>query len=77
MKERITPEVGDVWIVEETNVSFYIEGVEEDVIIALQSVGKMLLHEIMIDTEVLHKHCTYLGKSKANINDLFKTENEE
>lgn len=26
---------------------------------------------------VFHKRATYLGKSKANINDLFKTENEE
>ena len=77
MSKQRKPQVGDVWIVEETNASFYIEGVEEDVIIALQAVDKMLLYEIMIDTEVLHKHCTYLGKSKANINDLFKTENEE
>jgi hypothetical protein len=27
--------------------------------------------------KMMSKDCKYLGKSKANIDDLFKTENEE
>lgn len=67
------PEVGDVWGINNSTVKLYTEIVEEDIIIALQTDDTFhILNEIMVDKEVLNKHCQYLGKSKANIEQLFE-----
>ena len=71
------PEVGDVWGVNGSTIKFHIETVEEDIVMALQADDTFhILNEIMVDKEVLNKHCQYLGKSKANINDLFEVRDE-
>lgn len=77
MKEHIAPEVGDV---------FYSEHFQNKIIITHKckmkdnSVAFVLFNGIRcwVDFETwITADCKYLGKSKVNINDLFKTENEE
>ena len=75
-KERITPEVGDVFqSTEDKDVRLHITGKNKDGLEALVSNKREVWD---IDTWYFDKdYYTYLGKSKANIDDLFKTENEE
>ena len=78
-----TPEVGDVWEYMEDEL-LYIEKViyirentyQCESILKDKYTGDIRFFFLpMFDT--LQKHFTYLGKSKVNIDDLFKTENEE
>lgn len=76
---KLKPEVGDIWedkngykvLIVKTMFS-YAEGVSENYI-----------HRLIFKSGFGTKkddnfdECDYLGKSKANIDDLFKTENEE
>lgn len=70
------PEVGDVWINIETKAKFvvldFIKSSEDFVMFNQQTKCTKLLDL----RENLPRQFKYLGKSKANINDLFKTENE-
>lgn len=77
-----TPEVGDIWKDNNTKKPIYVFGIyktswgeyvcwcyywEKELELISENVGKKLFLQ----------NYTYLGKSKVNINDLFKTENEE
>lgn len=68
-KDRI-PQVGDVWISTKTNKKIYITGLGNHVYVVSDS--GVASSRWYCDFNKLY---TYLGKSKANINDLFKTEN--
>lgn len=79
-KDRI-PEVGDVWIdgynrkVLVADVYDLINnGYAECIAIDIFRPGILKSFSIPFDE---FQFLNYLGKSKANINDLFKTENEE
>ena len=76
MKEHITPEIGDVFQSnEDKDVRLHITGKNNVGFEAVVSDRKEIWD---IDSWYFdEKYYTYLGKSKANINDLFKTENEE
>ena len=67
-----TPEVGDVW--ERDGIKNHITDVE-----SYKEGGTVFyttgFKSNFVSIEFFIKHFTYLGKSKANINDLFKTEN--
>ena len=84
MSKDRTPEKSDVWLIDSRkivvkqieDVSDFFEGVIKDALYCLEDYGHR------IDTHWYHPKKlkakgTYLGKSKANIDDLFKTENEE
>lgn len=73
-----TPEVGDVWIHDRN----------ENIRHLIVDAGILLVHTVSLgykkhlignpyDADTFTREFTYLGKSKVNINDLFKTENEE
>lgn len=69
-----TPEVGDVWIDTETDRIYHITLVENDIIwfaMIYECSGMQVFWEKL---DMFCKDCKYLGKSKANIDDLFKTE---
>ena len=71
--EHITPEVGDV---------FESKFVRYMVLIGTEAYTHCLVDDDGLEirnipTFYLIEKCKYLGKSKANINYLFKTENEE
>lgn len=68
------PEVGDVWEYEDGYRVHVFD--TEEMICALAMVKGGLCYEGFKERKFLERH-KYLGKSKANINDLFKTENEE
>ena len=75
-KDRI-PEVGDVYKDLETDRVYHITLVENDIVwfaLITKYSGIQVFWQIWNN---FRKDCKYLGKSKANINDLFKTENEE
>ena len=76
MKEHITPEVGDVFqSVVDTDIRIYIIDKHKNWYEILVSDKREVWD---INEWVYWKDdYTYLGKSKANIGDLFKTENEE
>ena len=80
-KEHITPEVGDVWIYDEDNKKYLIVeiGRKEDVFFGWVD-GILGLSESFKKTwfrkDKFPQVANYLGKSKANIDDLFKTERE-
>lgn len=65
------PEVGDVWENKTGRLRVYITKVDVWGIIGISSSGAAVSKNMYH----LEKY-TYLGKSKANIEDLFKTENE-
>ena len=68
------PEVGDVWLNEANfNVNVFAVSVN---ICAFYVFNNNIWAGEFTKEEFLKTH-TYLGKSKANIKDLFKTENEE
>ena len=75
MSKDRTPEVGDVWEYQEK--LYHISAITERLVEVwcLSSDDIIRKHKWVARS---FKACfTYLGKSKANINDLFKTENEE
>ena len=81
-KEHITPEVGDVWIYAEDKEKYLLvkEDRKEDMFDGWLD-GILGVREDFKKTWWFRKDkfpqvAAYLGKSKANINDLFKTENE-
>jgi len=72
-----TPEVGDVWQSVESGVIFILTAKDkyfDNMWHSMANDGRTRIIEV-------YKHffetSRYLGKSKANIDDLFKTENEE
>ena len=76
-----TPEVGDVWIDGYKRKIFVADvydlknnGFAECITTDIYRPEVLKARDIKFDT---FQFLTYLGKSKANINDLFKTENEE
>lgn len=75
-KEHITPEVGDVWqSTRKSRQKIYITNTLGRVYcITEQGVASIRFYSDFSDKYGTYK---YLGKSKANIDDLFKTENEE
>lgn len=70
-KDRV-PEVGDIWVNKTGTKKYYVVSVSNKYVYCL-------VKGLGISTKYygLFQNYTYLGKSKANINDLFKTENEE
>lgn len=75
MSEHITPEVGDVFQSnEDKDVRLHITGKNKAGLEAIVSNRKEVWD---IDSWYFDKdYYTYLGKSKASVDDLFKTENE-
>jgi len=73
-----TPEVGDVWLCE-GGFKAYICNIENGYIhcFTFFREGENNCYEAVLNKKLFLKYHTYLGKSKANIDDLFKTENEE
>lgn len=72
MKEHITPEVGDVWENPKTH--------HRHIILAIGSYYKCFCDTGGISIKYSYdfgETLEYIGKSKANIDDLFVTENEE
>ena len=76
-----TPEVGDIWI-DGYNRKILVTDVYDLInngyaeCIAIDIFRPEILKSFSIPFDVF-QFLNYLGKSKANINDLFKTENEE
>lgn len=77
MKEHIAPEVGDVWIDKFKNRMFVCYSDKTTTAFNIMFRVNQGLDKYTVLTKEFVKEYTYLGKSKANINDLFKTENEE
>lgn len=72
MKEHITPEVGDVWVNKTGTKKYYVVSLgNNNVYCLVKGLG------VSTKYYALFQNYTYLGKSEANIDDLFKTENEE
>ena len=69
------PEVGDVFqSKEDTDVRLYVTGINNVGLECLVSNNREIWD---IDSWYFDEdYYTYLGKSKANLSDLFKTENE-
>lgn len=70
------PEVGDVWVDNDDKYRKYII-ISTDYIAQTITVIDKHFWKSGFSYEVFIKYFTYLGKSKANIDDLFKTENKE
>lgn len=69
-----TPEVGDLYqIYSDKVVIIYVDNRMLDCLIYFE--GR--LGTIPFSKKFFNNNAKYLSKSKANINDLFKTENEE
>jgi hypothetical protein len=81
LMSKDTPEVGDVWV-DGYNRKILITDVYDLInngyaeCITTDIWRPEILKSRLIPFEEF-QFLTYLGKSKANINDLFKTENEE
>lgn len=73
-----TPEVGDVWGDEYDNRVFISYGGKSIILFYILVIVEdlMLARELTKSRKEFLDEYTYLGKSKANIDDLFKTENE-
>lgn len=69
-----TPEVGDVWL---NPGNFRVYVINFDVLVNTFFFYNNELWQGSFNLKEFLEQHTYLGKSKANINDLFKTENEE
>ncbi len=68
------PEVGDLYeILSDKVVIIYVDDEALDCLIYFE--GR--LGTIPFPIKFFNNNAEYLGKSKANIDDLFKTENEE
>lgn len=80
-KKHITPQVGDVWIEKGTGTRISFINVNDYYCDFIQHNEKLTesydIFTFTSDYKGWNKDFTYLGKSKANIDDLFKTENEE
>ena len=76
MSKDRTPEVGDVWIDTETDRIYHITLVENDIIWFAMIYEYSGIQVFWEKLDMFCKDCKYLGHSKANINDLFKTENK-
>lgn len=76
-KEHITPEVGDVWQYRYGLDKVHILSILSDRIRCVLLIDKRFVQQREYLTERFLEDYRYLGKSKANIDDLFKTENEE
>ena len=70
------PEVGDIWI---DNDDKYKKYIIFSVDYRTQTITVLDKHfwKSSFSYEIFTEYFTYLGKSKANIDDLFKTENEK
>lgn len=65
------PEVGDVW--EFAGLRYHVRSLDENGVTSICDEGDFV--ESYYDSlEDFVDHSTYLGKSKASINDLFETE---
>ncbi len=76
------PEVGDVWIDKETRFRMTCVMVSDYYCEYIEHCTKLcesydVYRLINIKNKSWQKGKKYLGKSKGNIDDLFKTENEE
>ena len=75
-----TPEVGDVW--EHNGTLIYIEQIgekynKEFVYCFIKLKNSVRAYGHIYTKTYIKRTIKYLGKSKTNIDDLFKTENEE
>lgn len=78
MNKDKTPEVGDVWLFKDLGIKVRILFVDEKNIEYFYYTPCIdFISKHTTDTKDFIKLYKYLGKSKVNINDLFKTENEE
>lgn len=75
-KMQKTPEVGDVWANKTTADRVQVKLSITTIIYAWHKVGETI-YTYDFDRDMFFKAFTYLGKSKASIDDLFKTENED
>lgn len=69
-------EAGDVWVNKTTGDRVQIKLSLTTIIFAWHKVGENI-YTYDFDRDMFLKAFTYLGKSKATVNDLFKTENEK
>ena len=76
MKEHITPEVGDVWL-HSSGCKYVITMIDIQHLNACSRIWEDGWCDKFWYNDAFTEYNTYLGKSKANIDDLFKTENEE
>lgn len=70
-----TPEVGDVW--EYQGKQYHLSSVDDRYITVWCKSNDEVIRRHKWVTRSFNACFTYLGKSKANIDDLFKTDNEE
>jgi len=70
-----TPQVGDVWV-SQNGHKVHVD-VTDNIVTSFYYSGLYRLCKKIVVTKEFVKAYTYLGKSKVNIDDLFKTENEE
>lgn len=85
MSKDRTPEVGDIFArIDETRfsnrrrITSIYKCCDGDCLIHLAYLDEdNRISEEVIFLSAMNKHYKYLGHSKTNINDLFKTENEE
>ena len=68
-----TPEVGDIYLDTRYNLKFVVIKSRNN----LYDIFTENLTAYLKFGKGFTEYSTYLGKSKANIDDLFKTENEE
>lgn len=75
------PEVGDVWVTTDEDVKVIVmyTFIHEEVLYVAVLIAQLTLDEKWVYfSEVLREpsfeDCTYLGKSKVSVEDLFKTE---
>lgn len=68
-----TPEVGDIWANKTTGDRVHVKLSLTTIIYAWYKVGDTI-YTYDFDRDMFLKAFTYIGKSKANIDDLFKTE---
>lgn len=76
MSKDITPEVGDVWKYHNCFPNMLITNVSDKAVDCLYC-EEDEFKTLCFEKDIFTKNSKYLGKSKANIDDLFKTENEE
>ena len=70
------PEVGDVWKYHNCSPNMLITNVSDKDVTCLYC-EEDEFKTLCFEKDIFIKYGKYLDKSKANINDLFKTENEE
>lgn len=74
MTEKFNPEVGDVWYILGSKI--YITRINNDFVETIKQHYHDCYMDITYRISDLLQEGKYLGKSKCNIEDLFKTENE-